>query len=285
MKMMILGRVFFLIITLVANSCSNPFTPFSNSSTDSAIYEDAIKASNASQWDTAIQKFESLTASFLDRREVRFNYAKALAGRCGYDFINFIDAVSNADFSGPSTVFSLLLAMWGNRQVTPYFCSASEAQVKIIWSDLASIDDRTISEKFFMAFLSLAKMGMYLRVKADVTQNNGLGDGTVDGGVSACTPANPETELLRFSDAEIREVITGLALFILNLTAIGSAVSNLDDLSGALDQICGPPVNATFCTKVNADDVLDSEVELFRQFLESADVGLTTNCNMPLCCP
>jgi hypothetical protein len=275
----------FLIFCLIfLDSCSNPYSEYSNSSTDEAIYEEALKAYNSSQWDKAIAKFQSLSPSFLNTREVRFNYAKALAGKCGYDFITFIETVSSTDFSGP-TLFEAFLSMWGNRSIIPSYCTLAEAQVKIIWSQLNSTAERSMSEKFFMALLSLAKIGMYLRVKADVDANGGLGNGVADAGVDACTPANPPTQLLRFSDDEIKEIITGLALFISNLSAIGSAISNLSSLTGALDPICGPPLNASFCTKTEAVNVTNTEVTDFRKILQSTEAGIVKSCSFLLCCP
>jgi hypothetical protein len=284
-KMLLLKNLAnFIFCFIFLNSCSNPYSEYSNRSTDEARYEEALKAYNSGQWDTAIAKFQSLSPSFLNAREVRFNYAKALAGKCGYDFITFVETVSSTNFSGP-TVFEAFLSMWGNRSIIPSFCTLAEAQVKIIWSQLNSTADRSISEKFFMALLSLAKMGMYLRVKADVDANGGLGNGLTDPGVDACTPASPPTQLLRFSDDEIKEVITGLALFIANLSAIGGAISNLSSLTGALGPICGPPLNASFCNKTNAQDVTSSEVTDFRKVLQSIEAGIVKSCSIMVCCP
>jgi len=285
------GQIRFILslaLLLITCSCANPFSQFSNSSTDKAIYEEALKASNASQWEVALIKFESLSANFLNAREVRFNYAKALAGRCGFDFVRFIDAVSRANFSGPATLFEVLLSMWGNRLIIPNFCTLAELQVKTIWGQLPEISSRTNSERFFIVFLSLAKMGMYLRVKADVDGLGGLGNGFSDVGVNACQVANPASQLLRFSNDEIKEVVTGLALFFLNITAIVAAISNISDLSGALNLICGSgpgQLNASFCSKVNAADVTPAEVTDFRKILQSTELGIVKSCTVLACCP
>jgi hypothetical protein len=282
----------FLLIIFVVTSCKNPLTQLSNSSTDEAYYEEAIKAAHAGQWVTSIENFQRLSAGFLNQRHVRFDYAKALAGRCGYDFAGFINAINNTNFGGTSSLFKGIMAIWGNRIISPQFCTDSEQQVKIIWSQLNSINDRTTEEKFFMAFLSLAKMGIYLRSKADVDANGGLGDGVVDNGFSACLVASPATQLLRLSDSEIKELVTGLSLFMLNLTAIGAALSNASSITNVLSQVCGPPINATFCNKVNADEVLAAEVATFRKVLATKDIGLglpSDTCEvstiLTLCCP
>jgi len=286
------NRYIFLAFIFAVISCANPYAKWSNSSTDEAFYEEALKAANAGQWVAAIDNFERLSPSFLNRRQVRFDYAKALAGRCGYNFIGFINSVANANFGGSSSLFKGLMSIWGNLNISPQFCTASEAQVKIIWSQLNSINDRTTAEKFFMAFLSLAKMGIYLRNKADVDTNGGLGNGVVDNGFSACPVANPDSQLLRLSDYEIKEVITGLSLFMLNLSAIGTSLSNASSITNVLGQICGPPINATFCNKVDAADITASEVTSFRKILETKDIGLgkpSDSCEvstiLTLCCP
>ncbi|MCS6839025.1 MAG: hypothetical protein NZ480_09300 [Bdellovibrionaceae bacterium] len=276
-----------VVYTLLHTSCSeNPIKKFSNASTNEAIYEDAMKLYNNGQFTESIQKFAQLSPQFLNQREVRFNYAKALAGKCGYTFIDFISAVSSANFGGSNTFFQTLLSLWGNKHVLPTFCTQAEAQVKIIWSQLNSPSERTTSEKFFMALISLAKMGMYMRVKFDIAENSGLGNGVVDTGVNSCTNSpNP----LFFSDAEIKEIITGFALFVENLTAIGTALANLSSITGLTNGLCSYP-GVTFCSVTDAANVTSAQVTQLRKLLRSSSTGLDGVSCVPIippdnCCP
>lgn len=266
-----------VVIFLFLVSCGNPYTRFSNQSSSAAIYEEALKSFNNSDWVTAIQKFEQLDAAYLAQRDVRYNYAKALAGRCGYDFIGFAASLASADLGG-ATFMQFMLSPWGNKLVLPSYCSLAEAQMRLLWATYTP----NTSEQFFMTFLSLAKIGAYLRSKADIAENSGLGDGVTDAGFDSCDDADTITTLV---DDEIAEVITGLGNFLINFGAVGSAISSsLTSTTDDLATACGV-LNPNPCTQTDSSAVTPQMVTSMRNLLSLSGFGLTTACLVPPCCP
>lgn len=267
-----------VVLFIFIGSCGNPYTRFSDQNSSAAIYEDAVKASNNSDWVTAIQKFELLSPDFLAQRDVRYKYAKALAGRCGYDFIGFAASMADANL-GSATFMQYILNPWGNKIILPSFCSLAEAQMRLLW---ASYTPPEVTEQFFMTFLSLAKMGIILRSKADIGENSGLGDGTTDVGFDACDDADSVSTL---TDTEVAEVITGLANFLINFSSVGSSISSsltssTDDLAAACGVLTPNP-----CTQTDVTAVTPGMVTSMRNLLKLSGFGLTTSCVIPPCCP
>lgn len=268
----------FLIFISWVCGCANPLTQWSNVSSNEAVYEDAIKAANAGNWIVALENFARLTPEYLAQRPVRFNYSKTLAGRCGYDFFGFANDLSNANLGG-ATLMQFMMSAWGNKTILPEFCSESEAQLKLIWEDSTP----TTTEQFFMTFLSMAKIGMYLRSKADVGENGGLGNGTVDGGFDSCDDADSPTTL---TDDEVAEVITGLSLFLNNISSVGSALSGgITGAVGPMQAICDAMGVNNPCDKTDVEDVTADIITTMRNLLKFDGFGLTTACGMLPCCP
>ncbi len=269
--------IFIFIFSLF--SCSNPLTQVSNASTDEALYEDAQKALNSSNWDLSISKFETLSASFLSQREVRFKYAKALAGKCGFNFITLSEILADADLNSTS-FFSYLLSMWGNKSISPSHCTLSETQMKLIWDGYTASGE----EQLFMALLSFSKMGMYLRTKADNDENLSLGDGTVDAGFNECSSADTNDTL---TDSEIKEVTTGLGLFIQNIAGVSSIISSsLDSEVTSLSAVCAL-LTPNPCTAINPEDITPEAVATMRDLLRIDTIGIDTciNIDPTTCCP
>jgi hypothetical protein len=276
------------VASVLVVTCKNPYEKFSLQSSDEALYHAAMQAYNNNQFVLATQYFQQLSPGFLGQREVRFNYAKSLAGRCGYTFLDFVNSLQNANFSNP--LFKVLLSMWGNKQVLPQYCTQAELQVKQIWAQYGT---PTIEEKLFIVLLALSKMGMYLRSSHDIDENGGLGNGVVDTGVDSCTVDTSGTVPKQFTDMEIKEVITGLALANLYVAALASVVSNATTISNALNTFCTAP-GVTFCSLTDTASVTAADVKKMRGFLVWDSTGLDGDSSClpvnptpppPLCCP
>lgn len=271
--------IYLVFIVMIFMSCSNPLTQLSNQSSHEALYEDAKKAANNGRWNEAINKYQQMEPSYRNQRSIRFDYAKALAGACGYDFIGFAGSLGNANL-GASTLMQYLLSLWGNKAITPDLCTAAELEVKEIWD----VSTPTTTEQFFMALLSLAKMGMYLRYKADIQENQGLGNGLPDNTFDSCDDSDtPQT----MTDGDIKEVMTGLGLFLQNIAAVGSAISNsLQNSSSNLSAACAL-VTPNPCAALNSDQITNDQVASMRNLLKFPGFGLNNTCiGLPdACCP
>lgn len=274
----IIGLAFAALFLL---SCSNVLKGMSRQDSDEALYEDALKAMNAYDWNSAIEKFQSMSSAFLNNtRAVRQNYAGALAGKCGLDFLSYTNTLSSSSPGGSVTVFQWFMSAFNQKNVSPTHCTLSELQIKTLGASPAS---RTVGENFFMVVLGMVKIGTILRNRADIDGTSNLGDGTTDASFNACstTPAGAANVL---SDDEVKEIITGLGLAIENVASLPSGVGVGASL-GSLSGICGAA-----CNKTEASNITAADVDLMRDLMATSanTIGLGGVCPSanPLdCCP
>lgn len=239
-----------LLPVFVLTGCSNLYTPLANKLSNEARYEEALKYLNDANYDAAVTEFEALSADFLTDSKVRVYYASALAGKCGFSFAGFLDFLGAADFSTNPFMKSLMNQFTG-RTVRPEFCTAAEAQIKAIWATQTP----TSSQQFFMVMLSMSKMGAYLRNKADLDGTDNLGDDSTDGTFNTCTDSDAN-----LTDAEVKEVVTGFSLMLLNITGfLGSFSGGTATAIASIDAACAlmtpNPCGTTEAANVTADMV------------------------------
>lgn len=270
-------------LSLSLTRCSNVFTPMANKNSDEALYEDAVNALNDLDYDTSIQKFQALSVGFAARVEVRENYAGALAGKCGLSFSTFYSQISEATW-GATPFFQVLMNMWTDKAVSPSFCKLAEEQIKLIWASAT----QTTSQQLFMVILSMGKMGAYIRSKADIDGASSRGDGATDVAFDACTDQDDANHL---TDDEMREVITGFSLMLLNIAAFASGFG-LGDTVDDINTACGVLVPNP-CATTDAASVTDGMIESMRDLIATSSTNPTApfgvgNCAIaavPLCCP
>ena len=263
MKHFILIFIFFM-----TSSCANILEPAADKNTDEALYEEALKLNNQKSYDASIAKFEALSASFLSQTEVREAYASALAGKCGLDFLTYIQDLGNADL-GSTSLFRWFSNAFVGVSVSPEHCLSAQEQMMLIGATAA---ERNAGQNLFMAVLGMVKIGTYLRNKADVDGTGSLGDGTIDASFDICLPA-------QFSNDEIRGVITGLGLVLENIGSLSS--SDVTAGLGAISTTCGATCNIT-----DPDNIDDTAVGVFRTILDTQDTGVGTCTDDPFvtCC-
>ncbi|PWU21590.1 MAG: hypothetical protein C5B49_02385 [Bdellovibrio sp.] len=272
------------MLALLLVDCSNIFAPLSNKNTDDALYEDAKKAIDRKDYDTALADFAKLSPARLADRTVADDYAGALAGKCGMDFATMYDVISTTNFGG-APFFKILMNLFTGVPVAPTFCTQAEAQMKANWA----INPATTGEQLFMVLLSMSKIGAYLRNKADHDGTGNLGDGSTDATFTSCGNVNDTSHL---TDAEVAEVVTGFSLLLLNIGSfagslgLSSTVTNMNALCNLLP--------AGSCATTDATTVSATMITDFRDLLATttgqsqAPVGIGT-CVDPtpilLCCP
>lgn len=288
-----LRRFFTLVVVAVTMiNCSNIFEPMSPKDTNDAYYETASKALDDSDFDLAIANFSKLTSGYLDTKaEIRQRYAGALAGKCGLVFSTFYNSISTTDF-GTTPIFKAFMNQFTQKTVYPSYCTQAEAQIKAIWATRTA----TAGQQLFMAILSMAKIGAYLRNKADHDSTGDLGDGTTDGTFDGCAATDDEDHL---TDDEMKEVITGFSLMLLNITAFSASLglgSTIDDLNAACGAIPDSP-----CAVTEAANVTAPMIDSMRDLLQTNENYTTANgaavevpygigaclpaTALPLCCP
>ena len=275
-------------------SCSNIFEKAASKTTDEAILEDATKALDSLNFDSAISKFSELSTEYKTRQDVIEQWAWALAGKCGMDFITFFTNLGQATLSG-STIFRYFMSAFDQVVIDPASCKLAEEKMNEISPSPSS---RNANQNLFMMILGMVKIGTYLRYEADRDSTSSLGDGSMDAGFDACTvsatdlPANPPV-IGQFSDNDIKQIVTGLGQVIMNFTAVGASVLGTDAtaaLSGLTTTCAALPTNP--CNITDPANVDATTVTLMRQLLHTAPtnpalalgIGGCTNADVTQCC-
>jgi hypothetical protein len=274
-----------LTFILGLTGCSvNVYQPLVNAHSDPALYQDAQNQMNAQQWDKAISDIQSMTTAGQGQRNVMFTFATALAGKCGFQLVNFYNYLSRV-FSGGATVSSLTLLLMQAYQgatinmlvngviapvnTTDTYCSWSQQIMDNIQTQYGTW---TSDEQFFSVNFSLAKIGMILAITAGQgnTQSGGLliPDATFD----SCQAAS-------ISDFYTTQITTGLSIFLQNINALSGIISipTVGGLS-VTSVWCGAPyqINPTpqfafnFCTHTTPIQVTANDRKNIRGALTSS---------------
>lgn len=262
-----------MVVSLLSLSCnpsSNILKEISAKTSDEAIYEDALKLVDASDYAAAIDKILSTSASFQTNTAVRQTLAGAYAGKCGLNFLNFVDSLSDA--SGPP--FNFLMTSFTDVAVSPSDCYTSQTTTESTFGSTSSA--RAQDTNFFMAVLGLVKIGTYLRNVADPDQN-GLAD---TAGFDSCSDTS-------ITDADVIQVGTGLGLLLDNLAAISSSMSS-DSSSGFADlQTACALIDPNPCiiTDPNSPNWTATSIKAMRSVIKSDSFGIEACALGLLCCP
>ncbi len=262
---LILGAV----LCMTCSSCYNALSGTTSTKTDPALYEDGVKALNGLDFDTAIAKFESLSTDYLANTEVKMNYAGALAGKCGFNFINYFTKLGTAP-SGSTFLF--FMNQWKTTSTTAnamfystkrQYCVQSEAVVKSIHSSTIGRDS---SQSLFLFLLGLAKIGIYLKETADPT-------GTGTGQWSVATSTDGACNETNLPKTAVKEIAAGLGMAFLNLTNIATVLASSSIDTSAISTACTSIVPNP-CSFENSSDVTDAMVIAVRTILNFSATGV-----------
>lgn len=261
------------ILTLVVGtqiSCGrnfNLFTDFSDKTTNEARFFAAQELVNQRNYLAAITELTALSPDFQDRREVRTLRASAHAGVCGLEFLPFLDTLKAL---GTQRLFLALMSGFrADSEVQWQNCQLAIEQLQGI---SAGGLVRDLDENLLLLFVSLAKVGSLLNLSADLDS-----DGLVDAGFNPCNDGD-------FPEASVRQLGTGLTLFVSTLASIGTNPSFGDGVLGDLTSLinnvtsvydfCGAGSDGQ-CQNSSTEDFSALEVRAFRTFVnESSLIGL-----------
>ncbi len=284
------GSKIIFVIFFFSVSCANIFEPASKKDTDEALYEDALKALDASSWDTAITKFGLLSTNYKARTEVIENWAGAYAGKCGLVFSTYISRLTGSS-SGSSTAFKYFMNAFTGTSVDPESCVLAENKMKEI---TPTVSGRTASQSFFMLLLGMVKVGSILRYDADKDSTGNLGDGTMDAGFDACVAGSGDyTSDGQLTDTDVTHIITGLGMILENFAAVSASLSGsdigttLNSISTSCSGLAPNPCNITDPANVTAP-----MITTMRYLIHTATgnptialgIGGCTNAVVALCC-
>lgn len=246
-----------LCVCLLSVSCSeNLFDEIADKDAPEAIYFQAKQEINSRNYGAAITLLESLDPTYLAARERVAVYASAYSGRCGLEFLTLLNNLQN---SSTGTIFATLMAAFPGATVAENVADCNQSQS--ILSGVGDQSARDGDENLLMAFTSLAEIGTLLSALADTDDN-----GSADAGFDQCDNSD-------FSDSQVRELGSSIALTILSLGAIGT--SYIDDALADINSLCGiDPELATFCSVTDPAAFTADQVRALRWAIGSNDIGI-----------
>lgn len=256
-----------LVLCLPLLSCSNLFSDLSDRDSNKAKLYDAKRALDRSEWSVAIEKLSSLSSTYLLRRDVRALLASAYAGRCGMDFLNLVDAISNSTDSDGTLFKTLLATMDDATDASILDCGLAETTL----NSIGTADERTVDENLLMAFVQFGKIGAILNFLADTDGNNQFSS-TGDSAFDPCQNTSlPEADTAS-SKASANQLVASLAILIEALEATSSTIAeeDLGDLQAICDQ--AGTVN-DICSATDASAVTTDQRRTIRAIIRGNEVG------------
>lgn len=286
--MKIIFRLFNIFIFLFATSCDAPnaLTEYGSTDKESALLYAAKKAVDNSQWDRAIEIItQEMDLSERQRVASKETLMHAYGGKCGIRFFDLVNQLKNAQ-SG--TVFDILLKLYAGKALDNASCEQSYQTLQSLGDDPAS---RTKNSNIYAALLGMTKVSATLKTKFDI-DNQGAGDGYVDGTIDACDNLSPSVNL-KLTDGDVKSVAVGVGLFLQNVSAIGSEIEG-GSIMGSLDlvkDLCSAPIelgpivippeitlspdffDPINCLTTKPEQVGPKNIRLIRRMIESSAYG------------
>jgi hypothetical protein len=259
------------LATYIITSCGeNAFKSLAVKDSGDAIFEDALNLIDQQDYDTAITKILSLPSSYLSNTDVKEALAGAYAGKCGLHFLNLVTELGK---TSATTFFMQLMTVYQTKTPQIASCLLSEDVMK----SFGTVGQRTSDQNFFLLIYGFAKIGLFLRHFADADQN-GATDATFD----SCDATD-------ISDANVRELFTGLGLMVENITGITTTIAggNADDGLNAITALCTS--FGVDCAITNTSSVTNDMVSTMRDLMKSNTIGIEScalvGAAMAGCCP
>lgn len=257
-----------LILSLMSlTSCGgNLFEAMSGKTSREAVMEEIRKLTDAQQFSDAIALIEA-NPDIAPTREEKFLFASSYAGACGLTFASLFTSLATASGSPMEFAKNAFLT----RAVVPANCYEAQQIIESI----GAAGVRSSSENVAMFMIGLAKVGTYLKNRAD---NDG--NGVLDVGYDSCD----NTDLPR---ADIKQIITGFGLMIENIAALGTNLSGgMSSSISSLATACA--TLGISCNVTNPSGISDGDADSFRDAIKSdrtSDFGIETCPISPACCP
>ena len=261
--------IFILSVSFLVGCSANFLKELASKNSDDAIIYDAQVAVNEQNYDLAINLLTvKLSAVGQAKVEARETLASAYAGKCGLNFIDFVDGLANAS-SG--SAFILVSSPFVGKVVQPNYCLQSLQTLDLIGSTAT----RTTDQNAFASVVGMVLMGSATRLYTD--NNPTDGDGVQDVADISCT----------LTDAQIDNVVLGYGYMAKNFSAlttdqIGS--SSGDAISDSIDA-CTAAAGSS-CEITDPAAITDDLRKTMRDLLNTVDYGVgTVDGSNPLLIP
>lgn len=249
--------LFLLSLGFLLSACGpNMLSGLGSQTSDDYYLEEALKANNTQDFDTAIEILTTkLSASAQTSSKAKELLASAYAGKCGFNFINYTTALSD---STSGSAFRVAMNPFVGVSTTPSFCLLSLQTMDTIGTPA----QRTSTQNTFSAITGLVMLGASLRAYADT--NPATGDGTVD--VSICNG---------ITNDQMDDIIVGYGYFATNFSYVSASLlgaSTFTSLSDVVD-MCNSVSGAT-CTVTDKADIDTDTRNIVRDLVNTAEYGI-----------
>lgn len=246
-----------LVATLQLSCAGNVFAGLASEASDEALLVDARTALNNHDYDIAIDIIlNQVSVGARQTTEAKELLAGGYAGKCGLNFLEFIDSLSSAT---AGTAFSLTATPFVGVAVDPPSCLSALNAIESI----GPASSRTLSQNVFAAIAGMSLMGSGARLYTDDSPANG--NGIQDSADISCG----------LTDEEVDLVILGFGFMAENFSNLGSSQlgSNGSAFSGiitACDSL------GTSCNVTDPADITAPLRDAFRNLLNTSEYGVGT---------
>lgn len=262
----------FLAAFLLSCGSANVFDSVAKKDSDEALLEDAYKANNSRDYDTAIAKVLAMGAAKQAEPETKRLLASAYAGQCGFNFGDFFSSLTSGS-SGSLPFLQYMMNQWTTKPTVRASCRLAEETMKSLSPTFIG---RAADDSLFMVFLGLAKIGIFAREIADTNPADGTADNPPFDGTSLAADLVTPTSFCsvdNISDEDVAEIGAGISIVFSNLANVGTSLGNLD-LSAISGTVCvGTPNPCSF--ENEADWIADpTKMKIVRSLLNMNAIGL-----------
>ena len=259
---------------VISAGCSlNFLNELSDKNTDDAVIYDAKVAVNEQNYDYAIELLtQRLSASGQTKTEARETLASAYAGKCGLNFLSFVDGLANA-VSG--SAFQLVSSPFVGVDVNADYCLDSLQTLDLI----GPTETRTTDQNAFASIVGMVLMGASTRAYTD---NNPVGgDGAQDAADISCS----------LTDAQIDNIILGYGYMAKNFSALSTSQIGSSSSTTISDSIntC-TSVAGSSCEITDPADITNGIRDVMKDLLNTTQYGVGTQDGsnpalIPAACP
>lgn len=255
------------------SSCGpNALMGLGSQTSDEYYIEEAEKANNAQNYDYALDVLlNKLSASAQSSVSVKELLASAYAGKCGFNFVNYVTSLSEA--SG-TAVFNTMMQPFVGVATAPEYCLASLQTI----DTLGAPGSRTANQNFFSAITGLVLMGASIRTYADKDGTGNNGNGTMDSAGMICNST-------LVTDDQMNDIIVGYGYFVTNLAYVSAATLGSDSFDSLNDSVTVCNSLGGNCTITDKNNVTAPTRLAIRKLLHTSEYGIGNAASIMTACP
>lgn len=263
----------FSVFCFMLQACGpNALVGLGSETSDEYFIEEAKKANNAQDYNLALDiLLNKISVSAQASVSVKELLASSYAGKCGFNFVNYVTSLSSA--SG-TAVFNTMMQPFVGITTKPEYCLASLQTL----DSLGSPGNRTVNQNFFSAVTGLVLMGASIRAYADKDGTNQNGNGLMDSAGMICNST-------LVTDDQMNDMIVGYGYFVTNLAyvtadTLGSTSFNSLNQSVTICNSLGGN-----CTITNKNSVTAQTRLAIRKLLNTSEYGIGNAPSVASPCP